>query len=147
MGGTVRHRPKSILLAEAWLNHRAALLADFHRAYGFMPRLTDFAMFVRGEHGNIAYFHCWRLMAELLRDRTSRLYSSLAGWTYSPTGAEIAQWDRLELEGRLKRKGWRPWLDERHAATRRRAMSRRTQADRQASRQRLRDRFNFTDQT
>lgn len=55
----------------------------------------------------------WRLTREILRDHTSNSFAALAGWSYTPTGAEIALWDQMELEGRLKRKGYRPWTDHR----------------------------------
>lgn len=55
----------------------------------------------------------WGLTREILRDRTSNSFAALAGWSYIPTGAEIALWDQMELEGRLKRKGYRPWADSR----------------------------------
>ncbi|AKV55077.1 hypothetical protein BACT_0488 [Bifidobacterium actinocoloniiforme DSM 22766] len=53
------------------------------------------------------------LSREILRDHTSSSYAALSGWSYIPTGAEIALWDQMELEGRLKRKGYRPWTDQR----------------------------------
>ena len=56
----------------------------------------------------------WELTRELLRDHTSHSFAALAGWAYAPTGAEIALWDRYELEGRLRRPGWRPWLERRN---------------------------------
>lgn len=51
----------------------------------------------------------WELTHEILRDHTSHSYAALAGWSWIPTGTEIAMWDRMELEGRVKHKGWRPW--------------------------------------
>lgn len=61
----------------------------------------------------MAYGRAWGLTREILRDRTSNSFAALAGWYYIPTGAEIALWDQMELEGRLKRKGYRPWADSR----------------------------------
>lgn len=55
----------------------------------------------------------WNLTREILRDHTSSSYAALAHYSYIPSGAEISLWDQFELEGRLKRRGWRPWTDSR----------------------------------
>ena len=82
---------------------------------------------------------------ELLRDHSSHLYASLAGWAYIPSGAEIAKWDQLELEGRLKRKGWRPWLEPKTDMARASTRHARPRSEREQARELLRDRFHIKD--
>jgi hypothetical protein len=41
-------------------------------------------------------------------------YAALAGWSYIPAPEEVAMWDQAEADKRLRRKGWRPWMDPRN---------------------------------
>ena len=98
----------------------------------------------RKPSGNLDYESAWALTREILRDHTSNSFAVLAGWSYTPTGAEIALWDQMELEGRLKRKGYRPWADRRTDPFRRPATE--THADyeaRMARRKRLNDHYHI----
>lgn len=63
----------------------------------------------RKPRGNVGIGRAWRLTREILKHHTSHSWAALAGWSYIPTGMETAIWDQYELEGRLKRHGWRPW--------------------------------------
>lgn len=95
---------------------------------------------------NIGFGTAWRFTREILRNHTSSSYAALAGWSYIPTGAEIALWDQMELEGRLKHKGYRPWTDARNNLF---ALSRQEtsqqHAERLARRKRLQDTFHISD--
>lgn len=62
-------------------------------------------------HSNMPLGDAWMLVQEMIRDRTSHCYMALAGWYYAPTGAELAYWDGMAAEKRLKRATWRPWTD------------------------------------
>ena len=98
----------------------------------------------RKPSGNLDYESAWALTREILRDHTSNSFAALAGWSYTPTGAEIALWDQMELEGRLKRKGYRPWADRRTDMFRR--ANTETHADyeaRMARRKRLNDHYHI----
>lgn len=115
MGGRQRYRPKSIYLLILQQDHRAALTADWLARYNrtWQPITYDTWLDAPKSHkpvSNIAYGTAWALTRELLRDRTSNSYAALVGYAYIPTGAETALWDQYELEGRLKQKGFRPWL-------------------------------------
>lgn len=86
------------------------------------------------------------LTHEILHDHTSHSYAALAGWSYIPTGAEIAQWDQYELEGRLKRKGWRPWTDKTADPFRTESLKADTsQKEREKQRERIRARFHIAE--
>ncbi|PJM72332.1 hypothetical protein CS006_10365 [Bifidobacterium primatium] len=94
----------------------------------------------------MGYQLAWELTRELLRDHTSASYAALAGWAYTPTGAETAMWDRLELEGLLKKRGYRPWKDRRNDTLRaHRLEDPRKRRERLARRQRLKDRYHITE--
>ncbi|KFI92433.1 hypothetical protein BISA_0833 [Bifidobacterium saguini DSM 23967] len=95
---------------------------------------------------NISLGKAWRLTREILKDHRSHSYAALAGWSYIPSDGEIALWDRMELEGRLKRRGWRPWADRHndpfapvHVETRE------TRERRLERRSRLKQRYHITD--
>lgn len=89
----------------------------------------------------------WRMTREILKDHTSHSWAAFNGWTYTPTAAEQALWDRLELEGRLKRKNWRPWTDPRNDPFgTRRTETRAEHAARLERRHRLNQRFHITEQ-
>lgn len=88
----------------------------------------------------------WMLTREILKDHTSNSFASLAGWAYVPTGAEIALWDMMELEGRLKRKGYRPWADPRNDFLREPNLETSSQRrERLERRSRLKKRFHIDD--
>lgn len=118
LGRTIRTRPKSAYLIDLWHNHREALDADWASRYHttWQPiSLTEWldAPPENKPKANIGIGKAWKLTRQILKDHASDSYMALAGWSYKPTGAEIAMWDRFELEGRLKRRGWRPWTDRR----------------------------------
>jgi hypothetical protein len=118
MGHGIGHRPKSVHLILLLQTHRGALdhdwLKNYQRTYRpiHLEQWLD-APLTSKPTANIDYGTAWQLTRELLRDHTSSSYAALANWSYTPTGAEISLWDWFELEGRLKRRGWRPWTDPR----------------------------------
>ena len=87
----------------------------------------------------------WELTREILRDHTSNSYAALAGWSYTPTGAEIALWDGLEMEKRVRRRGWRPWKDVPDPLRAKPMEDPRRRAERLRRRQRLRERYHITE--
>lgn len=95
---------------------------------------------------NVGFGRAWRMTREILRERTSHSYAALAGWTYIPTGAEAALWDRFDLEKRLQRKGWRPWADKSRDPFREERMETAARrGERMRRRRRLRERYHITD--
>lgn len=119
LGRIIRPRPKSVYLSALHANHREALDADWLATYHTTWKPVTLAEWLnapadRKPKANYGIGQAWRLTRQILRNHTSHCFAALAGWTYTPTGAEIAMWDMFELEGRLQREGWRPWTD-RHA--------------------------------
>lgn len=83
---------------------------------------------------------------EILKSHRSHSWAALSGWSYIPTDAEIALWDRFEFEGRLTRKGWRPWEDKRFDPFSPSHMETETERrERLARREQLKRRFHITD--
>ena len=129
--------------------HHSALTADWLTRYRRVWKPCHLDVWLdaptgRKPSGNLDYESAWALTREILRDHTSNSFAALAGWSYTPTGAEIALWDQMELEGRLKRKGYRPWADRRTDMFRRPATE--THADyeaRMARRKRLNDHYHI----
>jgi hypothetical protein len=118
MGRGVGARPKSVHLLILLQNHQGALDHDWLKNYQrtYRPIHIDQWLDAPRNHkpkSSMAYGKAWQLTREILREHTSASYSALANWSYTPTAAEISLWDQFELEGRLKRKGWRPWTDPR----------------------------------
>lgn len=140
-----------MVLCALWRNHREALDADWLRTYSTMYRPVSFERWLDAPKGakpraNVGFGRAWALTREILKDHTSHSYAALAGFAYIPTGEETAMWDRYELEGRLKRKGWRPWTDRRADPFRSARMeSTGEHEQRMERRSRLRQRFHITD--
>ncbi len=105
--------PKSFTSLILHQQHHSALTADWLTRYRRVWKPCHLNAWLdapagRKPSGNLDYESAWALTREILRDHTSNSFAALAGWSYTPTGAEIALWDQMELEGRLKRKGYRP---------------------------------------
>ncbi|MEE8739047.1 MAG: hypothetical protein SOI66_09110 [Bifidobacterium sp.] len=118
LGHGIRPRPKSIHLLILLQTHRGALDHDWLKNYQRTYRPIRLEQWLdaprnRKPAARTTYGDAWQLTREILRDHTSASYAALADWSYTPTGAEISLWDQFELEGRLKRRGWRPWTDRR----------------------------------
>lgn len=86
----------------------------------------------------------WGLLCELLKERDSHCFANLAGYSYIPAGAERAYWDDLEISGKLKKKGYRPYSDKRSDLLRRMALSQSTGRE-NAEREKLKKFFNIQD--
>ncbi|MDK6350059.1 hypothetical protein [Bifidobacterium scardovii] len=151
LGRTIRTGPKSAYLIVLWQNHREALESDWLNRYHTIWRPIRLDAWLDAPNGHkprasLSLGKAWKLTRQILRDHTSDSYAALAGWSYTPTGEELAMWDRLELEGRLKRRGWRPWTDKRadqFGATRQQSPAERAQ--RMRRRHRLNQRFHISE--
>lgn len=149
LGRRIGPRPKIVYLLILHQQHHSALTADWLTRYRRVWKPCHLDVWLdaptgRKPSGNLDYESAWALTREILRDHTSNSFAALAGWSYTPTGAEIALWDQMELEGRLKRKGYRPWADRRTDMFRRPATE--THADyeaRMARRKRLNDHYHI----
>jgi hypothetical protein len=149
LGRRIGPRPKIVYLLILHQQHHSALTADWLTRYRRVWKPCHLNAWLdaptgRKPSGNLDYESAWALTREILRDHTSNSFAALAGWSYTPTGAEIALWDQMELEGRLKRKGYRPWADRRTDPFRRPATE--THADyeaRMARRKRLNDHYHI----
>lgn len=84
----------------------------------------------------------WGLLCELLRERESHCFARLAGYSYVPSSAERVYWDGLELSGKLKKKGYRPYTDKRSDLLRRLALRQSTGRE-QAEREKLKKFFHI----
>lgn len=146
MVGAVRSRPKSIVLCY-FLEDREArnafdfdCLSRFGRVFRF-PKMREYA---QGKRSDCSWTFVWGLLCELLKERDSHCFAILAGYSYVPTGAERVYWDGLELSGKLKKKGYRPYADKRSDLLRRMALSQSTGRE-NAEREKLKKFFNIQD--
>jgi hypothetical protein len=111
MGGPVRHRPKSALLASLWAEHRAAILYDLKSRLNIEWHPLDWTTWAKDQQArsNIGYWAMWQYAAEILRDKSSHSYAALAGWSYVPSPTERAIWTLMpKREGK---EDYLPWTD------------------------------------
>lgn len=90
---------------------------DWIQSYGTLYRPLTLTEWLRSDgkptRRAIGWGRAWALTREILKNHYSHSYASLAGWSYIPAPEEVAMWDQAEADKRLKRRGWRPWLDPR----------------------------------
>lgn len=100
--------------------------------------------YTQGKRPDCSWMFVWGLLCELLRERESHCFACLAGYSYVPSDAERAYWDGLELSGKLKKKGYRPYADKRSDLLRRMALRQSTSRE-QAEREKLKKFFHIQD--
>lgn len=77
MGQGGPYRPKSLILISLWIDHRAALQYDWHRAWGGPLDLKTLSL-----------HEAWPMCREILKDRSSHSWAALAGWSFIPDPAD-----------------------------------------------------------
>lgn len=109
MGRRIRPRPKSVLLAALWNDHRAALTHDWLKAYHAVFRPLRWDEWAKGATARIHWGWAWQLTREILKDHSSHSWHALCGDVYDPTDVETIAWALLG-----KRHERPPWQDTRH---------------------------------
>ncbi|WP_133124814.1 hypothetical protein [Bifidobacterium margollesii] len=150
LGRRQRPRPKTAVLLTLHQNHHGALAADWLNRYHLIWKPIGLPAWLNAPHdakprGNIGIGLAWELTREILRDHTSSSFAALAGWSYTPTGSEIAMWDRMDMEKRLRRHGWRPWKNQPDPLRAKPMEDPRVRAERLRRRRLLRERFHITE--
>ena len=146
MVGAVRSRPKSIVLCYFLEDRGARNAFDFDclSRFGHVFRFPKMREYAQGKRADCSWMFVWGLLCELLRERESHCFAVLAGYSYVPSSAERVYWDGLELSGKLKKKGYRPYSDKRSDLLRRLALRQSTSRE-TAEREKLRKFFHIQD--
>lgn len=120
VGRTKRVRPKSIILAAAWFEHREALEYDWMTHFHAAVPLLDWDTFSQARkrnkfaHTGFSWLRVWQLTRQLLRDHMSHIYMSFNNWSYTPTPLEEYLWTAKMLSSNTHGSRWRPWHKTKH---------------------------------